>query len=78
MLAERCQRSPTEAPAHPGSKNCFLLEQELEDPELLRKALERTESVLPLPKPKPPIRMHPVAQGKIAKRSKPRKPESAA
>lgn len=44
--------SPTEAPAYPGSKNYFLLEQELEDPMLLRRAFEVTESALPLPKPK--------------------------
>ena len=46
--------SPTEAPAYPGSKNYFLLEQELDDRDLLRSALELTESVLPLPKPKAP------------------------
>ena len=45
--------SPTEAPAYPGSKNYFLLEEELEDPVLLRRAFEATEEVLPLPKPKP-------------------------
>lgn len=45
--------SPTEAPAYPGSKNYFLLEQELDDPALLRRAFEVTESALPLPKPKP-------------------------
>jgi len=45
--------SPTEAPAYPGSKNYFLLEAELDDPELLRRAFEVTEAALPLPKPKP-------------------------
>lgn len=44
--------SPTEAPAYPGSKNYFLLEQELDDPALLRRAFEVTEAALPLPKPK--------------------------
>jgi TfoX/Sxy family transcriptional regulator of competence genes len=44
--------TPTEAPAYPGSKNYFLLEEELEDRVLLRRALEVTESALPLPKPK--------------------------
>jgi len=48
--------SPTEAPAYPGSKNYFLLEQELDDPVLLRKAFEVTESALPLPKPKAPTK----------------------
>lgn len=63
--------SPSEAPAYPGSKNYFLLEEELEDPELLRKALEITESVLPLPKPKPPARG-------LAKPGARAKPKSAA
>lgn len=45
--------SPTEAPAYPGSKNYFLLELELDDPVLLRRAIEVTEAALPLPKPKP-------------------------
>jgi TfoX/Sxy family transcriptional regulator of competence genes len=44
--------SPEEAPAYPGSKNYFLLGEELENPELLRRAFEVTESALPLPKPK--------------------------
>jgi TfoX/Sxy family transcriptional regulator of competence genes len=60
--------SPTEAPAYPGSKNYFLLEEELEDPELLRKALEITESDLPLPKSKPPAR----SQAKSGTRAKPK------
>ena len=45
--------SPTEAPAYPGSKNYFLLQEELESPSLLRAALEATEAALPMPKPKP-------------------------
>ncbi|WP_425258481.1 TfoX/Sxy family protein [Rubrivivax sp. RP6-9] len=45
--------SPEEAPAYPGSKNYFLLQEELENPELLRRAFEVTESTLPPPKPKP-------------------------
>ena len=44
--------SPTEAPAYPGSKDYFLLEEELEDPERLRQVLEVTQAALPLPKPK--------------------------
>lgn len=64
--------TPTEAPAYPGSKNYFLLEAELEDRELLRKALELTESVLPLPKPKSPARKSAV------KRSQKAKPKGAA
>jgi TfoX/Sxy family transcriptional regulator of competence genes len=64
--------SPTEAPAYPGSKNYFLLEEQLEDPALLRKALEVTESVLPLPKPKTS------APKKVAKAGQRAKPKSAA
>lgn len=45
--------SPTEAPAYPGSKNYFLLQEELESPSLLRAALEVTEAAVPMPKPKP-------------------------
>ena len=45
--------SPTEAPAYPGAKNYFLLQEELESPSLLRAALEVTEAAVPLPKPKP-------------------------
>ena len=59
--------SPTEAPAYPGSKNYFLLEEELEDPQLLRKAFEVTESVLPLPKPKPPARKKAAKPGAVTK-----------
>jgi TfoX/Sxy family transcriptional regulator of competence genes len=44
--------SVTEAPAYPGSKNYFVLEEELESPSLLRAALEITEAAVPLPKPK--------------------------
>lgn len=44
--------TPTEAPAYPGSKNYFLLEEELEDRALLRRAFEVTAAALPLPKPK--------------------------
>ncbi|MFO1301377.1 MAG: TfoX/Sxy family protein [Burkholderiaceae bacterium] len=59
--------APTEAPAYPGSKNYFLLEEELEDRELLRKAFEVTESVLPLPKPKSPARKKAVKRGQQVK-----------
>jgi len=64
--------SPTEAPAYPGSKNYFLLEEELDDPVLLRRALEVTESALPLPKPKP------VARKKAVKVREGAKPKGAA
>ena len=44
--------NPREVPAYPGSRNYFLLEEELESPPLLRNAFEVTEAALPLPKPK--------------------------
>lgn len=59
--------SPTEAPAYPGSKNYFLLEEELENPALLRRAFEVTESALPPAKPKPPSRKKVVKSGQRAK-----------
>ena len=68
--------SPVEAPAYPGSKNYFLLQEELEDPALLRRALEVTESVLPLPKPK--AKAKPRSAGVPAKARKRAKPKSAA
>ena len=64
--------SPTEAPAYPGSKNYFLLEEQLEDSALLRSLFEVTASVLPLPKPKAP------SKKKIAKTGRSLKPKSAA
>lgn len=60
--------SPTEAPPYPGSKNYFLLGEELDDPELLRKAFEVTESVLPLPKPMPSARKKVAKPGHRTKR----------
>ena len=53
--------SPTEAPAYPGSKNYFLLQEELESPSLLRAALEVTEAAVPLPKPKAKAKAKPRA-----------------
>ena len=48
--------SPAEAAPYPGAKNYFLLQDELDDPQRLRDALEATASALPLPKPRPPAR----------------------
>ena len=42
----------SEAPAYPGSKLYFQLDEQLEDRELLRKVLVTTAGALPLPKPK--------------------------
>lgn len=39
--------TPVEAPAYPGSKPHFLLQEELDDPTLLRRAFEVTEAALP-------------------------------
>lgn len=43
--------TPTQGHPYPGSKAWFLLEEEIEDRELLRRALEVTEAALPSPKP---------------------------
>lgn len=56
--------TPTEAPAYPGSKMHFLLEGELDEPELLRRAFEVTASALPLPPPKPPRKARPPPEPK--------------
>ncbi|NNF51920.1 MAG: TfoX/Sxy family protein [Gammaproteobacteria bacterium] len=42
----------TEAPAYKGSKNFFLIADEIDDPEWLTELIRRTEAVLPKPKPK--------------------------
>lgn len=63
--------SPTEAPAYPGSRHYFLLEEELEDPDLLRRALEVTASTLPLPMPK--SRSAPKTRGRATSARPPRK-----
>ena len=42
----------SEAPAYPGSKLYFRLDEQLEDRALLREALVTTAKALPLPKPK--------------------------
>ncbi|WP_048440471.1 TfoX/Sxy family protein [Caenimonas sp. SL110] len=67
--------SPNEAPAYPGSKNYFLLEEELESPSLLRAAFEVTEAALPLPKPKPKPKPKPRVDDAKApvKRAKPKR-----
>lgn len=62
--------TPKEAPAYPGSKNYFLLEQELDDSVQLRRAFEVTEAALPLPKPKTAAKKKtPVRQPSGAKRT---------
>ena len=63
--------TPIEAPAYPGSKNYFLLEEELESPSLLRAALEVTESAVPLPKPKAKAGSRTVGTKALGKRKKP-------
>jgi len=71
--------TPIEAPAYPGSKNFFLLEEELESPSLLRAALEVTESAVPLPKPKPKPKTKARSRAMDSRASsKPRKPTRAA
>jgi len=46
--------TPTLAPAYPGSKDYFLLEEEIEDRDRLRELLIATADALPPPKPKRP------------------------
>lgn len=46
--------TPTLAPAYPGSKDYFLLEEEIEDRDRLRELLTATADALPPPKPKRP------------------------
>ena len=43
----------TEAPAYEGSKNFFLVQDEIEDADWLTELIRRTEQALPKPKPKP-------------------------
>lgn len=42
----------TEAPAYEGSKNFFLVEDEIDDAEWLTELVRRTERALPKPKPR--------------------------
>jgi TfoX/Sxy family transcriptional regulator of competence genes len=41
-----------EAPAYPGAKPSFLIEEQLEDKDWISKLISLTEKELPLPKPK--------------------------
>jgi TfoX/Sxy family transcriptional regulator of competence genes len=41
-----------EAPAYPGAKLSFLIDDQIEDGEWLTELIQRTEEVLPKPKPK--------------------------
>ena len=43
----------SEHPPYPGAKPYFRIDEQMEDRELLRAALEATARALPLPKPKP-------------------------
>lgn len=42
----------TEAPAYPGAKNSFLIDEQIEDGDWLTKLLRATAAELPAPKPK--------------------------
>lgn len=44
--------APALGAPYPGAKDYFLLEEELDNPPLLRRAFEATEAALPLPMPK--------------------------
>ncbi|MDC7996945.1 TfoX/Sxy family protein [Gilvibacter sediminis] len=43
---------PTEAPAYPGAKNSFLIEEQLDDSKWLCGLVQCTVAELPVPKPK--------------------------
>ena len=47
---------PTEAPAYPGAKNSFLIEDAFEDREWISELIRITAKDLPAPKPKKPKR----------------------
>ena len=47
---------PTEAPAYPGAKNSFLIEDAFEDREWISELIRITARDLPAPKPKKPKR----------------------
>jgi len=52
--ARKLLGTPTLAPAYPGSKDYFLLEEETEDRDRLRELLTATADALPPPKAKRP------------------------
>ena len=55
----------SEHPPYPGAKLYFRIDEQMEDRELLRNALETTARALPLPKPKPAAKR--AAKGASAK-----------
>ena len=48
--------APVEAPAYPGAKNSFLIEDAFEDREWISELIRITARELPMPKPKKPKR----------------------
>ena len=48
--------APTEAPAYPGAKNSFLIEDAFEDRDWISELIRITARELPMPKPKKPKR----------------------
>ena len=51
--------APVEAPAYPGAKNSFLIEDAFEDREWISELIRITARDLPAPKPKKPKRRSP-------------------
>ena len=51
--------APVEAPAYPGAKNSFLIEDAFEDREWISELIRITARDLPAPKPKKPKRRKP-------------------
>ena len=57
----------SEHPPYPGAKLYFRIDEQMEDRELLRLALETTAQALPMPKPKPKPAAKRTAKGNPAK-----------
>ena len=55
--------SPVEAPPYPGAKNCYVLDDQLDDPDLMTRLIRITEEETPVPKPKKPKAKKPKAKG---------------
>ncbi|MEO5511105.1 MAG: TfoX/Sxy family protein [Longimicrobiales bacterium] len=44
--------TPVEAPPYPGAKNCYVLDEVLDDPDMMTNLIRITERELPPPRPK--------------------------
>jgi TfoX/Sxy family transcriptional regulator of competence genes len=69
--------TPKEAPPYPVAKPFFLVEGELDDPELMSRLIEATEAELPAPKAKKAKAAKRSETSKGAKTAAPKKPAKA-